>query len=154
MLLSSLELDGRTIWLGIMVLCSILLIITDVLWFWLPQQLIFVTALVNGWALYAGYSEPYWPVTMSIVLAFGLLWLRYPQGLGSGDVTLLAALALGCDGWNLYILIVAAFGSAGLVGLGAWAFSDKKMLPFGPFLLFGWWFALGWGKECLRWLGW
>ena len=153
-LLNVVEAHGLTLWLGSMACWSCIFIITDVRWFWLPQGLVTITAFSNIWAIYAGYVAPYWPVTLGLIAAFTALWRLYPRGLGSGDVTLFAALSLGCDGILAYVVLVVAFSSATLVGTILWALSGRTIFSFGPFLLVGWWLAWQYGKEWLVWLGW
>ena len=89
-------------------------------------------------------------------LLFLLMWLVYPRGLGYGDVRLSGVLgmALAWEGWaQLVIGLYAAFVLGGIVGavLSAMKIVDRKGYPFGPFLMFGAWFAVVVGPTITDW---
>ncbi len=89
---------------------------------------------------------------------FLLMWLVYPKGLGYGDVRLSGVLgmALAWEGWpQLVIGLYAAFILGGIIGalLSAFKIVDRKGYPFGPFLLFGAWFAVVIGPSVTAWWG-
>ncbi|HKE67819.1 MAG TPA: prepilin peptidase, partial [Nocardioidaceae bacterium] len=89
---------------------------------------------------------------------FLLMWLVYPKGLGYGDVRLSGVLgmALAWEGWpQLVIGLYAAFILGGIIGalLSAFKIVDRKGYPFGPFLLFGAWFAVVIGPSVMAWWG-
>jgi leader peptidase (prepilin peptidase) / N-methyltransferase len=89
-------------------------------------------------------------------LLFLLMWLVYPRGLGYGDVRLSGVLgmALAWEGWpQLVIGLYAAFLLGGIVGgvLSALKIVDRKGYPFGPFLMFGAWFAVVIGPKVTDW---
>lgn len=83
-----------------------------------------------------------------------LLYRLYPQGMGTGDVKLLAALTIACPGLTAYVMALAAFVSATVIALLRWQWQRQTMLPFGPFIWLGWWLAWSKGQEVLIWLGW
>ena len=58
-------------------------------------------------------------------------------------LAVLAALALapGCPGWGAWTMAVTSFGLAALVALFYRFRTGKTIIPFGPFLLAGWWLA-------------
>ena len=70
-------------------------------------------------------------------------------GIGMGDVKLTAALALAVAqfAWMPVLVIVAAFVTAGLVGIVA-LMRGVRRLPFGPFLVVG--FAVALGLQVVR----
>jgi leader peptidase (prepilin peptidase) / N-methyltransferase len=75
------------------------------------------------------------------------------EGMGGGDVNLLAMLGAFL-GWQslLFILLVGAFAGA-LVGLTLMIARGKNLkfaVPFGPFLSLGAVVYLFWGRECIR----
>ena len=89
-------------------------------------------------------------------LLFLLMWMIYPRGLGYGDVRLSGVLgmALAWEGWpQLVIGLYAAFLLGGIVGaiLSALKIVDRKGYPFGPFLMFGAWFAVVIGPSITNW---
>jgi leader peptidase (prepilin peptidase) / N-methyltransferase len=89
-------------------------------------------------------------------LLFLLMWLVYPRGLGYGDVRLSGVLgmALAWEGWpQLVIGLYAAFVLGGIVGgvLSVLKIVDRKGYPFGPFLMFGAWFAVVVGPSITDW---
>ena len=98
---------------------------------------------------------------VGLVATFGiflLMWLVYPKGLGYGDVRLAGVLgmALAWQGWTeLVIGLYAAFVFGGIIGgvLSALKIVDRKGYPFGPFLMFGAWFAVVIGPTVTDWLG-
>lgn len=51
------------------------------------------------------------------------------------------ALAPGCPGWGAWTMAVTSFGLAALVALVYRFRTGKTIIPFGPFLLAGWWLA-------------
>ena len=88
------------------------------------------------------------------LVAVGFVYLRHKEGLGGGDIKLLAMIGafLGWPGVVFTVLAASVIGSvAGVVvmvrtrkGLGA-------MLPFGPFLASGAVLYLFWGDEFFHW---
>jgi len=91
-------------------------------------------------------------------LIFMLMWLVYPRGLGYGDVRLSGVLgmALAWEGWpQLIVGLYAAFLLGGIIGgvLSALKIVDRKGYPFGPFLMFGAWFAVVVGPWLTDWWG-
>lgn len=51
------------------------------------------------------------------------------------------ALVPGCPGWGAWTMAVTSFGLAALVALFYRFRTGKTIIPFGPFLLAGWWLA-------------
>lgn len=80
---------------------------------------------------------------------FALIAWSYPQGMGWGDVKLIAALGafLGLSKVLFAIFIASLFGS--VVGLSKYLLKKKRLreeIPFGPYLVFGAIVALFWGE--------
>jgi len=87
-------------------------------------------------------------------IAVGYQWLRKQDGLGGGDIKLLAMIGafLGWPGVVFTILLSSVTGA--VVGLIAMRRSQKglsTMLPFGPFLALGAICYLFWGEAFLQW---
>lgn len=88
---------------------------------------------------------------------FALLELIYPAGLGFGDVKLAGLLGLTLGWYGLAHLVVGLFGAfvlGGLTSLGLMAArraGRKTAIPFGPFLVGGWFVALLVAGELARW---
>lgn len=88
---------------------------------------------------------------------FALLELIYPAGLGFGDVKLAGLLGLTLGWYALAHLVVATFGAFVLGGLtslvlmAAKRAGRKTAIPFGPFLVGGWFVALLAAGELARW---
>ncbi|SRR5579875_2229461 len=89
-------------------------------------------------------------------LAFAVVHVVYPRGLGFGDVRFAGVCGL-ATGWfglgHAYVGFAAAFVLAAVVGVVAMRVSGqgrKTRLPFGPFLAAGSWFAIVWGDPVVR----
>lgn len=87
-------------------------------------------------------------------IAIGYQWFRGQEGLGGGDIKLLAMIGafLGWTGVVFTILLSSVTGT--VVGLIAMRHSQKglsTMLPFGPFLVLGAVCYLFWGETLLNW---
>ena len=124
---------GYGIWLAVMALCTIVVIYTDISWYWIPDGIVCVAALANGAAVAGGLIAPCSAVSIGFALSFALLVLSVSQAsqrrrqAGGGPVPGLQRL----DG---YIMTTAAFLSA-LIGAAAWRlYARKNCIPFGPFL--------------------
>ncbi|WP_047809750.1 A24 family peptidase [Desulfosporosinus acididurans] len=85
---------------------------------------------------------------------FGLIAKFYPQGLGLGDVKLVAALGafLGFHGIFLAVFSGSLLGAiVGLVFLGTGQKGFRQQIPFGPYLSLGAVLALLWGTRIFDW---
>lgn len=98
-----------------------------------------------------------WESVLSAVGAGGLFWIIarvYPQGMGLGDVKLVAAMGafLGFPG-----IFLAVFGGSfvgafiGIILLLAGRKRFGQQIPFGPYLALGAIIALLWGTRILDW---
>ncbi len=81
-------------------------------------------------------------------------WLFKREGMGGGDIKLLAMIGafLGWKAVILTILVGSLVGS--LVGIGIMMVKGKGFkyaIPFGPFLSFGAAFSLFYGERVIRW---
>lgn len=91
------------------------------------------------------------------VVATGYQWLFKREGMGGGDVKLLAMIGafLGWRAVILTILISSLLGS--VVGIALMLIQGKNMkyaIPFGPFLAAGAVASLAYGKEIMAWYLW
>lgn len=145
---------GLCLWYGGLVLGTGIIVYTDCRWYWIPDIVVGFVGICNLVALGSGIQETNWLLAGGVTGAMALLYWLYPCGMGSGDVKLMAVLALACPGGTAYAMAVLAFGSAAAVGAVLYATRRQMMLPFGPFLWGGWWLAQWQGEEMLRWLGW
>ena len=121
-------------WLVITMVCTLGIVVTDIRFYWIPDMLVAVLGLTN--------------LAAAMAIAYGLK----PDCLGSGDVKLVAALCPGCTAQGAYIMIFIAVLSACLAALVLYGVKGKTMIPFGPFLLAGWWTAYAVGKDVALWL--
>lgn len=154
LLLNAWESSFGIVWVLLIAVCTVWIFYTDIRFFWIPDIPVGIIVLANGCAVANGIVSPYWAAAGFAALGMMLLHGFYPRGLGSGDAKLTAALVIGCPGMTSYVLLLTAFSAASLVGIIYWRVFGKKMLPFAPFLLGGWWIAITVGEECLVWLGW
>ena len=141
-------------WLLGLTISTGLIVYTDCRWYWIPDSLVVVTAVINGLALWGGLVAPDWSMSLGVAFAMALLYMVYPRGMGSGDVKLTAALVTACSGQTAYAFIVLAFSSAAVIGALVFLIRRQGMLPFGPFLWLGWWLSWWRGEAMLQWLGW
>lgn len=122
----------------------------------LTQILLWSGLIVNQWGLFTTPSG----ALFGAVAGYLVLWIIFHlyrmvtgrEGMGGGDLKLLAALGAWC-GWTLLpqILLIASLG--GLLIAVPWMLLRKHKsspllltaIPFGPFLAIGGWVAILWG---------
>jgi leader peptidase (prepilin peptidase) / N-methyltransferase len=146
------------------VFVSLLIIITFIdLDTYLIPDVLSVTGMIAGFAfsfvsLRLSWSESLIGIVMGggffYLVAITFLYIRHKEGLGGGDIKLLAMIGafLGWPGVVFTVLAASLIGTvAGLAimwrsrkGLGA-------MIPFGPFLASGAVLYVFWGDEFYRW---
>ena len=151
--------SGSFLQLGVnLIFLSVLLVLAGIDWdtFRLPD--IFTLPLL-GIGLVAGFLLPGdpsgWESLGSALGAGGFFWLIalvYPQGMGLGDVKLIAALGtfLGFPKVLIAIFIASFIGS--IVGGLLLALKRKgyrEQIPFGPYLVLGAWIAFFWGNHLI-----
>jgi leader peptidase (prepilin peptidase)/N-methyltransferase len=87
-------------------------------------------------------------------IAIGYQWFRGQEGLGGGDIKLLAMIGafLGWSGVVFTILVSSMTGAVvGLIAMRRSKEGFSTMLPFGPFLALGAICYLFWGEAFLNW---
>lgn len=140
------------IWLGSMVMGTLIIVYTDIAWYWIPDAAVSVIAISNGIGWLAGLFQPNLWLGAIVAGFFFLAYACRPDSMGSGDVKLTEALCLGCTGYMAYSMTVAAcltaLGAACCLRLRA----GPSMIPFGPFLWLGWWSAFLVKEEWWTWL--
>jgi len=98
-----------------------------------------------------------WESVLSALGAGGLFWgiaRVYPQGMGLGDVKLVAALGafLGFPSIFLAVFMGSFMGAfIGIILLFAGRKRFRQQIPFGPYLASGAIFALLWGNRIFTW---
>lgn len=100
-------------------------------------------------------------LVVSVGLIFSLWLVTKGQGMGFGDVKLVAPLAL-LVGWpQTLVFLFASFVIGSVVGVALVILGRKKMkqvIPFGPFLIVGALVTLLWGDVLINWywsmIGW
>ncbi len=84
-----------------------------------------------------------WLGALAMFVAYFLLALIYPAGMGMGDVKLAGVLGLilGYSGWSYVVVgFFAAFFVGAFIGIGLMVFGTagrKTAIPFGPFMFLG-----------------
>lgn len=154
------ESSGSWVRLGVnCVFISLLLVLAgiDVDTLRLPD--VFTLPLL-GLGILAGFFLPGDPLGWeSLVSAlgaggfFGLIAWIYPQGMGLGDVKLMAALGafLGFPHILLALFIASVSGSVvGILQLGLKRIGFREQIPFGPYLVFGALVAFFWGDRLIQ----
>lgn len=150
-------------WLIILVLL-VILTAYDRKWFLLPDVIMF--PLIALAAVYAGYTviineNPLQVVVnalLSVAILSGVylvLWLASKGRLiGFGDIKLGLALGLLLLDWRLALLALFAANLIGtliiLPGLITRRLSRQSQVPFGPFLVLGFFIALFWGEAIIN----
>lgn len=116
-----------------------------------------------GFAAALVFGTPGWTASLAgILLGGGLLWgvaagyewLTGREGMGGGDIKLLAMIGafLGWRAIPVTLLLASLFGTAVGVSLMLARGRDTKMaVPFGPFLAAGAVCALFWGEALIDW---
>lgn len=108
---------------------------------------------VNGY--FSSWDKAF-SILLGIFIPAGFFWLLYAlsgeKWMGAGDVKLM--LLLGFLGMpNVLISLLIAVISGGIIGL-ILIVSKKKTpkseIPFGPFLIAGYWIALFWGQNLMQ----
>jgi leader peptidase (prepilin peptidase)/N-methyltransferase len=115
----------------------------------LPNALVFPCACLAGGAVVASAARhgawPVEPLLCAAVAGAFFLVLSIGGGMGMGDVKLAVVLATVLGLVRVDAVVIAAlvaFFSGGVAGLVVHLRSRQRSLPFGPFLLAGFWTAL------------
>ena len=111
------------LWYGLAFGATAAITYTDVKAYWIPDAPVVVLAV------------------SATIFFFLLLYVLWPNSIGSGDIKLALALSIGCPAGGAWLMTVTAFLSATVISLLCWSLKGKTILPFGPFLLFGWWLS-------------
>jgi leader peptidase (prepilin peptidase)/N-methyltransferase len=113
-----------------------------------------VTAAVNdAWGSLAGAGLG----GVSMGVAYLLLALVYPAGMGMGDVKLAVLLGMVLGWFGIAEVVVGFFlgfllGAVwGLLLIAAKRGGRKTAVPFGPFMIAGCWASLLWGSDIANW---
>ena len=98
-----------------------------------------------------------WESALSALGAGGLFWIIarvYPQGMGLGDVKLIAAMGAFLGFPSIFLAIFMGSFVGALVGIFLLFTGQKRFrqqIPFGPYLALGAFFTLLWGTRILDW---
>jgi len=88
------------------------------------------------------------------LVAIAYQWLFKREGMGGGDVKLLAMIGAFL-GWKAVILTIFLSSLIGsIIGIVVMLFKGKDLkfaIPFGPFLSLGAVISLFWGEELIKW---
>lgn len=144
------NLSGFWLWYVFAFGATAVITYTDIKAYWIPDMPVIVLAAINLLALCLGLVRPSILAVSATIFFFLLLYGLWPDSIGSGDIKLAAALAVGCPAGGAWLMTVSAFLSATVISLICWGVKGKTMLPFGPFLLLGWWLSQ---ELHFQWLG-
>lgn len=90
----------------------------------------------------------------ALILFGGIVFLTKERGMGMGDVKLAVPLGI-ILGWpTIFLMTIFSFSIGAIVGLGMIAYKKttlKSTLPFGPFIVVGFFVAVFFGESILRW---
>jgi len=141
----------------------IVVFVYDLKHYIIPDKIIYLAIIVAmGFSLFnnliAGNNFQFLDFFFSAVLAgtffLSIIAITKGKGMGGGDVKLAFLMGLILD-WPVIIFSVfLAFISGSVVGIYMILAGKKKMksmIPFGPFLVFGTFVGLFWGREIVKW---
>lgn len=140
-------------WLGIVIVCSSVIIYTDIRYYWIPDGLVLLLLSGNGAACLLRLVQPDWILSLACLAGLSLAAFFMPGSIGWGDVKLIGALSLGSSGMMLYSTLCVAFCSALACAVIYWLICHKKIIPFAPFLISGWWISFFFAGEWITWTG-
>ena len=98
-----------------------------------------------------------WESVLSTLGAGGLFWIIarvYPQGMGLGDVKLVAAMAAFLGFPSIFLAVFAGSFVGAITGISLLLLGKKsfhQQIPFGPYLALGAILALLWGNQIIGW---
>ncbi len=137
---------------------SVLLVLAVIDWdtYRLPD--VFTLPLL-GVGIVAGFLLPQgpsgWESLATALGVGGVFWMitrLYPEGMGLGDIKLIAGLSafLGFPEALIAVFIASFTGSiGGLIMLSFEKRSFREQIPFGPYLVLGGWIVFFWGQTIL-----
>ena len=143
----------------------IVIFVYDLKHYIIPDKVIYpAIIIVIGFDLFNNFQYPISNIQSAFnflipaILASGFFYaiviITRGKGMGEGDVKLAFLMGL-ILGWPVIIFSVfLAFISGSIVGIYLILTGKKKMksmIPFGPFLVFGTFIGLFWGKEIIKW---
>ncbi|PSO43558.1 hypothetical protein BRC20_01210 [Candidatus Saccharibacteria bacterium QS_8_54_8] len=136
----------------------------DLRWYILPDSMVGVllvlTVVSRGLAAIAGAPLEEWltgalaGAAGAFLFFYGLYAVGREKWMGGGDVKLVFVLGLLIGGVSTIVALFIAFVSAAFLGVGLMASRRKDrrdMLPFGPFLLAGFWLSFFFGDPIASW---
>ena len=135
----------ENLYVAAMMILSVVLIVCDMKWYWIPDLFLLILAGIQGLYLSVHTVQSNLAVMAGSVIFMIVLHAVAPQQTGSGDVKLFALLAPTCDGSGAYIMLVTAFVTGACAALPIRLIKKKALIPFAPFILGGWWVVSQWG---------
>ncbi|MEL1135163.1 prepilin peptidase [Desulfitobacterium sp. THU1] len=137
---------------------STLLVLAGIDWdtYRLPDMFtlpLLVIGIVTGFVLPHGPLG--WESLGTALGVGGVFWLiawYYPEGMGLGDVKLIAGLGAFLGVPEIFIALFIASFVGSIVGLIMISFQMKTFrdqIPFGPYLVLGAWIAFFWGEKLI-----
>mgnify|MGYP000008979801 FL=1 len=135
----------ENLYVAAMMILSVIFIVCDMKWYWIPDLLLLILAGIQGLYLSVHTVQPNLAVMAGSVIFMIALHAVAPQQTGSGDVKLFALLAPTCDGVGAYLMLLAAFVTGACAALPVRFIKKNTLVPFAPFILGGWWVVGQWG---------
>ena len=153
-----------SIWLAILAIL-VALLIYDLNWLELPDKLMRALAVVVTIGVLFAVLVSTTPTdtikdsVMGLVIGGGIFYLLYQvsdgKWIGGGDVKLGFVMGLYVGALNAFVALVLAFYSATLFILPLMItkkLTRKSKVPFGPFLILGFYAVTIWGEKLSEWL--
>ncbi len=140
------------------------LFVYDLKWMILPNRILFpLIALAAGYLglevlLYGGLQDQLRHVALGLLCGAGIFWALFAASkgrwIGGGDVKLgiLMGLMLGPQLALLAIFTASLLGSfVSIVLMSTHKLSRNQQVPFGPYLILGFFIAVLWGQSLVDW---
>lgn len=156
--INSFELGNGQFWLGLLALVvAMVLIITDIKYMILPEVPLYMLVALG---LIKVITEQSWINFAVGVGLFGIFWLlsklkiKGREAMGDGDAYVVLFMGWWLGVVNVIVGLYLAFILGAMYGLPKLWNKKSRLspIPFGPFLLLGWWVADNFGGKLLYYL--
>jgi leader peptidase (prepilin peptidase)/N-methyltransferase len=153
--------DGRLIGALVLSLALIPLVFIDMRHFLLPDDIVlpvlWLGLMCNVFEIVVPLKDAVLGAASGYLVLWSIYWchrtLTGKEGMGYGDFKLAAMLGAWLGVGLMPVILILAFASGALVGVGlmiAGRATGASAIPFGPFLAMGGWISLYWGEAIIE----